>query len=803
VAALVSAVLAGGGSRAEAAHLGGHPAVAGVISTVAGGVGGPATATKVAVAPRALLYSGGTLYVADYRPGGGSVREVSPQTDDLTTAVGTDATGPLGAGGPSASADVNPSGVATDHFGNVVITTGSQVVVAAAVTGTFYGQSMTAGDVYTVAGNGTEGYTGNKGAATKAELAFPFGVAVDSSGNLVVADTGNSRVRVVATVTGKFYGQSMTAGDIYTVAGDGTSGFSGDGGLGTSAALNIPEGVAVDGLGNLVIADTGNSRVRVVAAHTGTFYGQSMTAGDIYTVAGDGTAGFSGDGGPATSAGLNVPEGTTVDSVGNLLIDDTGDSLVRIVAATTGTFYGQSMTAGDIYTVAGDGTGGFSGDGGPATSAGLNVPGGIAVDGAGNLLIADTGNDRVRIVAATTDTFYGQAMTAGDIYTIAGDGQDKLSGVGDLATDAELSTPAGVAVDGGGNTLVADTNNNEVLAVPASTGKLYSRPVTAGRIYDEAGDGTAGFSGDGGLSQDAEVDGPYAVTADGAGNMVIADTGNNRIRVVAAHSAKYYGQSMVAGKIYTVAGDGTAGFSGDGHSSTAAALNGPEGLAVDSAGNLVIADTGNYRIRVVAATTGTFYGQSMTAKDIYTVAGDGTAGFSGDAGPATSAELSEPAGVASDSAGNLVLADSGNDRVRVVAATTGTFYGQAMTAGDIYTVAGDGTAGFSGDAGPATSAELNSPDGVAVDSAGNLVLADSGNDRVRVVAATTGTFYGQSMTAGDIYTVAGDGTPGFSGDGGPATAAELNEPAGVALDAAGDLLIADTSNGRIREVAAN
>ena len=735
VAALVSAVLAGGGSRAEAAHLGGHPAVAGVISTVAGGVGGPATATKVAVAPRALLYSGGTLYVADYRPGGGSVREVSPQTDDLTTAVGTDATGPLGAGGPSASADVNPSGVATDHFGNVVITTGSQVVVAAAVTGTFYGQSMTAGDVYTVAGNGTEGYTGNKGAATKAELAFPFGVAVDSSGNLVVADTGNSRVRVVATVTGKFYGQSMTAGDIYTVAGDGTSGFSGDGGLGTSAALNIPEGVAVDGLGNLVIADTGNSRVRVVAAHTGTFYGQSMTAGDIYTVAGDGTAGFSGDGGPATSAGLNVPEGTTVDSVGNLLIDDTGDSLVRIVAATTGTFYGQSMTAGDIYTVAGDGTGGFSGDGGPATSAGLNVPGGIAVDGAGNLLIADTGNDRVRIVAATTDTFYGQAMTAGDIYTIAGDGQDKLSGVGDLATDAELSTPAGVAVDGGGNTLVADTNNNEVLAVPASTGKLYSRPVTAGRIYDEAGDGTAGFSGDGGLSQDAEVDGPYAVTADGAGNMVIADTGNNRIRVVAAHSAKYYGQSMVAGKIYTVAGDGTAGFSGDGHSSTAAALNGPEGLAVDSAGNLVIADTGNYRIRVVAATTGTFYGQSMTAKDIYTVAGDGTAGFSGDAGPATSAELSEPAGVASDSAGNLVLADSGNDRVRVVAATTGTFYGQSMTAGDIYTVAGDGTPGFSGDGGPATAAELNEPAGVALDAAGDLLIADTSNGRIREVAA--------------------------------------------------------------------
>ena len=131
-----------------------------------------------------------------------------------------------------------------------------------------------------------------------------------------------------------------------------------------------------------------------------------------------------------------------------------------------------------------------------------------------------------------------------------------------------------------------------------------------------------------------------------------------------------------------------------------------------------------------------------------------------------------------DHAGNLVIADTGGDRIRVVARRTGTFYGQAMTAGDIYTVAGDGTAGFSGDGGPATSAELHSPEGVAVDAAGNLVIADTGNNRVRVVAASTGTFYGQAMTAGDIYTVAGDGTGGFSGDGGPATGAELDFPAG-------------------------
>jgi hypothetical protein len=223
-------------------------------------------------------------------------------------------------------------------------------------------------------------------------------------------------------------------------------------------------------------------------------------------------------------------------------------------------------------------------------------------------------------------------------------------------------------------------------------------------------------------------------------------------------------------------------------------------VAVDGAGNLVIADTSNQRIRVVAARTGTFYGQAMTVRHIYTVAGNGTFGFSGDGGPATAAELRIPQGVVVDGAGNLVITDSANNRIRVVAASTGTFYGQAMTAGDIYTVAGNGTFGFSGDGGPATATELGSPAQTVVDGAGNLVIADSGTDRVRVVAASAGTFYGQAMTAGDIYTVAGNGTFGFSGDGGPALSAELNRPQGVAVDAAGGLLVVDMGSNRIREV---
>jgi sugar lactone lactonase YvrE len=217
---------------------------------------------------------------------------------------------------------------------------------------------------------------------------------------LVIADTGSNRIRVVAAGTGEFYGQPMTAGDIYTVAGNGTMGFAGDGGPATAAALGIPEGVSVDPSGNLLIADSFNNRVRVVAAKTGTFYRRAMTAGDIYTVAGNGTQGFAGDGGPATAAEIYAPVGVLRDDAGNLVLTDAGNNRVRVVAESTGTFYGKAMTAGNIYTITGTGTAEFTGDGGPATAAGLAGPTGIAeVGGTGGLAVADASNNRVREIA--------------------------------------------------------------------------------------------------------------------------------------------------------------------------------------------------------------------------------------------------------------------------------------------------------------------------------------------------------------------------------------------------------------------
>jgi secreted PhoX family phosphatase len=291
------------------------------------------------------------------------------------------------------------------------------------------------------------------------------GVTVDPHGNLILADTISGHIRVVAEHTGTFYGQAMTAGDIYAVAGGGQS--SADGVPASQADLVEPDGTAVDSNGNLLIASGFTVKIRVVAEGTGTFYGQAMTAGDIYTIAGNGSQGYSGNGGPATSAQLGFPTGVTVDGTGNVLINDQGSNTIRVVAEHTGTFYGQAMTVGDIYTVAGNGHPGFAGDGGPAASSQLDDPNAVAVDGAGNLVIADGGNNRVRVAAATSGTFYGVTMTAGSIYTVAGNGTAGLFGDGGPGTSAELFLPSGVASDGG-SLVIADSINERIRLLSGS-----------------------------------------------------------------------------------------------------------------------------------------------------------------------------------------------------------------------------------------------------------------------------------------------------------------------------------------------
>ena len=337
----------------------------------------------------------------------------------------------------------------------------------------------------------------------------------------------------------------------------------------------------------------------------------AAATGDINTVAGNGTFGSGGDGGPATSAQLSSTADTVVDGAGNVYIADRTNDRIRKVAPT-----------GVITTFAGTGTAGSGGDGGPATAAQLNQPGGVALDGAGNLYIADTENHKVRKV-----------NTAGVITTVAGTGRAGARGGGGQATANELNTPTGVLAGGDGSFYISESGNNWVRRVDA-----------AGVITTFAGTGGAGDSGDGGPATAAKLDNPDGLAFDSAGNLYVADTRHDRVRKVDR-----------AGIITAFAGNGNKGSTGDGGPATAATFDQPHGLAFDSAGNLYIAASNNHKVRKVDP-----------AGIITTFAGTGARGFSGDGGPAVSARFDYPEGVATDPDDSVYIADTGNQRLRKV-----------------------------------------------------------------------------------------------------------------------------------------
>jgi trimeric autotransporter adhesin len=330
-----------------------------------------------------------------------------------------------------------------------------------------------------LAGDGTYGDKGDGGLATLAAVQ-PYGIALDTSGNIYIADTNNFRIRLVTKCTGI----------ISTVAGDGTGGYKGDGGLATSARFELPYGIALDASGNIYITDYNNHRIRLVTKSTGI----------ITTVAGDGTQRYQGDGGLATSAGVFYPLGVAVDASGNIYITDSDSCRIRMVTKSTGI----------ITTVAGVGTRGHQGDGGLATSAGLFNPQGVALDASGNIYIADSYS--IRMVTKST----------GIITTVAGDGMEAYKGDGGQATSASLFYPFGVTVDASGDIYIADGNNNRIRLVTKSTGIITT----------VAGGGVKGDVGDGGQATSAYLHAPRGIAIDSSGNIYIATIGDNRIRMI-------------------------------------------------------------------------------------------------------------------------------------------------------------------------------------------------------------------------------------------------------------------------------
>lgn len=667
-----------------------------LIATLAGGGSndGRLAAQTALGGPSSVAFDrAGTLYFAEFRLN--RVRKVDPSTGVLITVAGSGMRGFAGDGGPALAASLDrPTGIAIDGLGNLyILDTANQRV-----------RSVDAATqiIRTVAGGGPDG-AGNDGIPATSAGLNPSDIALDAAGNLFIADY--SRVRRVDPVTHI----------ITTVAGT-TSGFSGDGGPATAAMLSRVDAIRLDAGGNLYIADSSNQRVRRVDAATHV----------ITTVAGTGVSGFGGDGSPATAALLSYPSDVAIDRAGNLFIAD-GDNLrIRRVDASTKV----------ISTVAGSGTWGSSGDGGPAIEAQFGFSIRLTIDGAGNVHVADYSQGSIRRIDRFTNTITIEA--GGWIEPVP-------------ATVAILLSPYSVAVGPSGTLFIADLRHHRIRRVTLATNAITT----------VAGTGVGGFSGDGGPATTAQIYTPYGVAVDAAGNLFIADDDNYRIRRVDA----------VTGTMTTVAGNGHTGFSGDGGPAVLAAIGETQGVAVDGQGNLYIVDE-NFRIRRVDTTTGI----------ITTVAGGGTSSGIGDEGPATQARLFYPSGVIVDAAGNLFIADTGNNRIRKVDATTRI----------ISTVAGGGSPSSLGDGGPATSASLSLPTAIALDAAGNLFIADRNNHRIRRVSAGTKL----------ISTIAGSGSKGFAGDGGLATAALLDTPCGVAVDPSGNLYIADMGNDRIRVVIA-
>jgi uncharacterized protein (TIGR03437 family) len=641
----------------------------------------------------------------------------------------------IGDGGPALAAQFsNIQGIAIDRLGNLYISDTDHHRI----------RKVSAGTVTTIAGTGVAGFSGDGGAALDAQLNFPYGLALDSAGNIYVADLGNQRVRRIGT-----------DGAIATIAGTGKKASSPDGAAPTDTSLLSPRNVAVDAAGSLYIAEFEGHRVRKLTP-----------GGKLATVAGTGVAGWSGDGNRATAAQIDYPAGMAFDRAGALYFADSGNNAVRKVYAdgTIGTVLGRNpgtalytplalavdpagtlyvgdstfevlayTTAGKWINYAGTGGPGFSGDGGKAASAGLHSVNDLAADLGGNLLIAD--GVRVRRVDPS-----------GIIATVAGDGYLYSVGDGGPAAMAQLYLPSALALDSAGNLFIADSGTERV------------RQVTPdGTMTTLAGTGVAARgAADGSPAAGVSLYTPMGVAMDSSGNVLVADTYNHRILLVTpAHAMR------------AVAGTGTSGASPDGTVPLSAQLRGPRAVCVDQTGNLYIVDTSNHRVLRLAP-----------GGTLHTAAGNGSVGYAGDGGAARFAQLDTPSACAADSAGNLFVADTDNHAIRMV-----------NPAGIISTVAGTGMAGRSWEEEVATQAMLYAPRGVAVDDMGDIFIADTGNHRVRQVTPD-----------GRIHTIAGSGAAGFSEDGGPAIDALLNGPQGLFLDGAGDLYFADTGNNRIRRL---
>ncbi|MBT6296889.1 MAG: hypothetical protein HOJ14_10055 [Nitrospina sp.] len=651
-------------------------------------------------------------------------------------------------------------GITLDNKGNMYIAMREHNIIS---------RIDTKGMMTRYAGSGQSGFSGDGGPAANASFRVPAGLAFDPEGNLYIADRENHRVRKVDT-----------KGNISTFAGIGEAGFSGDEGPAVKAMLNLPSGVVVDKKGNLYISDRSNDRIRVVDKK-----------GVIRTYAGSGVAGFQGDAGPALKAQLDKPFGIALDETKNLYIADRNNNRVRKVSPD-----------GIITTVAGDGGFFFMGDNGPAYRASVAAPTGVALDSKGNLYIADRNNNRVRVVDRM-----------GMIRTVVGTGQQDYNGDSEVARETNLYLPFGLTVDSNDNLLVIDRSHYRIRRIDPKSGQVET----------VAGNGVKLFAGDGGPATGATLSFPHGMSVDKKDNLIFSDKGHFRIRKITpdgiintiggnglrgnvgdnipALEANFYNVTTIVqnpkGDMFMASPSGfvslirrfdskgiihdfidTANpkyrkaiskskYKGLVQKGAVATITQFSDIVFDPNGNLFTSDRLNHQIRKID-----------TEGNVSTIAGTGDSDHYGDNGPALEAAFRDPNALASDSEGNIYIADTANNLIRKI-----------DTNGIVTTFAGNGEHSDSGDGGPALKASIRSMDDIEFNPAGELHILGTNTHKVRKITKD-----------GKIMTVAGKGYAGFFGDGGSATKAMLKNPAAISFDSKGNMYIADMGNNRIRKV---
>ncbi|HEY3245582.1 MAG TPA: hypothetical protein VGM03_19740 [Phycisphaerae bacterium] len=678
----------------------------------------------------------------------------------------------LGTGQIGDAPDGDPLSSALNHPTNVTFDRQGRMLVAAWHNSKVKRLDLTTNLLENIAGTGRRAFGGDGGPANMADLDLPSSVGFDTSGTLYISDQANQRIRVIDA-----------NGVIETFCGDGMQGYVGDGQRAEMARINSPVGQAAPPAGRLFVdsrdriwlADTGNHVIRMID-----------NLGTITTVAGNGTPGYSGDGGAATAAQLDTPSDVEV------VVDASGATTVYI-ADTMNSVIRKVLPDGTISTIAGTGMNGFSGDGGPATDAQLDRPYGLTVAPNGDVYIADTHNHRIRRITAELPPDFDPNAgggeppveiipctdTVGSICTYAGTGLEAFDGDGKDRLHSALYWPFDIEFTPSGHTYLLDWNNHKVREVLADQ---TLRTIVG---TDFVGDGPADLS-------DLTPPGAVGTTVSLNHPTDLIELPNGKLTVMAWHNHKIRQYDPATGLVLVTAGRGV-GFAGDGGpASPAARFNQPAHAVLDPDGNLFLLDQRNQRMRVIRN-----YATQLGDGIITTVLGSGTKGFNGDGNPPLMTDLNFPAGSNPEPTGGIARAQNGviyfsdtlNHRIRSVEFTDLGFT-SGVVAGTVRTIAGTGMAGDSGDGGPATAAQINFPGDLEIGPDGNLYLADTNNNKVRMINLTTGV----------ITTIAGTGQRGYSGDGGPAATAMLSRPFGVAFDAAGDLYVSDTFNGRIRKI---